>query len=80
MGKTLKDWLPQVLAYLIAALLAYGRMDTRVTLLEVQVQAIKVEHDRRLQLIEDQMRNGQAAVMVELQAIRAELAVRNSKR
>ncbi len=61
-----KEWLPQLLAWVIAALIAYGRMDTRVSLLE----AAKVDHDRRIQVLENGMQRGLDAILDEIKTIK----------
>lgn len=66
---TWKDWLPQLLAWLIAALIAYGRIDTRVSLLE----AAKADHDRRIQIMEqdrDGTRQRLDAILDELKTLK----------
>lgn len=63
---TWKEWLPQLLAWVIAALLAYGRMDTRVSLLE----AAKADHDRRIQVLENGMQRGLDAILTEIKALK----------
>lgn len=63
---TWKDWLPQLLAWLIAALIAYGRMDTRVSLLE----AAKLDHDRRIQVLENGMQRGLDAILDEIKTLK----------
>jgi hypothetical protein len=61
-----KEWLPQLLAWLIAALIAYGRMDTRVSLLE----AAKSDHDRRITILENGMQRGLDAILDEIKTLK----------
>lgn len=41
LGKPLKDWLPQVIGWVVAALLAYGAVEARVRVLEDRYERIK---------------------------------------
>ena len=68
-----KEWLPQLLAWVIAALIAYGRMDTRVSLLEsakADHDRRQADHDRRLQVLESGMQRGLDAILDEIKTLK----------